>query len=183
MIATEAPYPEMSLSSPDVSTIRTYELWKSTRQPRYRFTVPAAMHPALAQFDIIHEIFTHLSTAPLRGHSTTIASTLRPQEYWCEESLRSTVARCQWVTISSIHALRSLSLTCKAFSEPALDELWAAPPGGLYTLLRLLSNFKLLFPENFLENDMCYVSFILLLRGSWWLTLRSLFLAYRRADS
>ena len=147
MIATEAPYSEM-------------------RQPRDRFTVPVAMHPALAQFDIIHEIFTHLSTAPLRGHSTTIASTLRPQEYWCEESLRSTVARCQWVTISSIHALWSLSLTCKAFSEPALDELWAAPPGGLYTLLRLLSNFKLLFPENFFENDMCYVSFILLLRGS-----------------
>ena len=117
------------------------------------------MHPALAQFDIIHEIFIHLSTAPPKGLSTPLASSLRPQEYWCKESLRYTVLGCKAVTIESIHALRSLSLTCKAFSEPALDELWAAPPGGLYTLLGLLSNLKLLLPGTVDTYDICYVSF------------------------
>ena len=35
--------------------------------------------------------------------------------------------------------LLNSALTCKTFSETALDELWAAPRGGLYAVLRLLS--------------------------------------------
>ena len=139
------------------------------------------MHIALTQIDVIHEIFTHLSTAPLRGRSTLV-STLRPHEYWCEGSLRSIVPRCDVVTVRSVCALRNLALTCKVFSEPALNELWAAPPGGLYTLLGLLSNFKLFFPEHpyAFDTEVHYVSSLTPLYGSCLPTFRSLFLAYRR---
>ena len=104
------------------------------------------MHRALTQLDICHEIVRHLSISPIPVRLQV--STNRRHQFWkkndsnrldgCSENHGETTA---------LKALRCLALTCKAFCDLALDELWAAPPGGLYTVLSLLSNFTCVYNQ------------------------------------
>lgn len=92
--------------------------------------------------DILLEVFGHLSIA-----QSIFASSLLPHHYywgplpsaeWKEAMEDST--KHQMMCISERRqALLNSALVCKAWHEPALDELWAAPRGGLYAILRLLS--------------------------------------------
>ena len=104
------------------------------------------MHPALATHDILVEIFNYLS---ISENTPTISSAARPCEYWAPRNRRIKLQR--GPVQESVHrdhvtiqrqTLYSLALTCSAFSELALDHLWAAPAGGLYTVFGLLSGFK-----------------------------------------
>ena len=111
----------------------------------------SVMHVALTQYDIVHEICSHICLAP---NPTTLESALRPYDYW---SPGTRLRGCDKALADAFHTLRNLAVTCKTFSGPALDELWAAPPGGLYTVLGLLPSFKLWYPEDITE-DTYYVS-------------------------
>ena len=100
------------------------------------------MHLALTKDDIIIEIFGHFS---LIQRPPTLESTLRTYQYWRPVATSPEFySHCSWAeddTAVNRQTLHSLALTCKAFSQHALNELWTAPLGGLYSLLSLLSSF------------------------------------------
>ena len=109
------------------------------------------MHNALEIEDILVEIFRQLS---LVQNPPTISSA-RPHEYWAPGINRKVQA--SYVaendenesyedpeTTARRKTLYSLARTCKMFSDPALDQLWAAPAGGLYTVLGLLPSIKVI---------------------------------------
>ena len=99
------------------------------------------MHPALTKDDIIVEILEHLA---LIQRPPKLDSALRTSRYWrppaTSPELFTSCAEDD-IAICKRHALHSLALTCKAFSAHALNELWAAPLGGLYSVLKLFSSF------------------------------------------
>ena len=102
-------------------------------------------HPALMKYDILLEIVRcfSLMEPPYDSHAR------RDNRYWGppqpeqDENKKDNDSflgadGTDWV---KRRTLARLALTCKAFSEPALDELWAIPRGGLYSLLHLFSVF------------------------------------------
>lgn len=92
--------------------------------------------PLASNYDVLAEIFKHLSiTKPFDITSR------RTYRYWGPQPIDP------WMNDKEIAALNegrktllSAALSCKMISSIALDELWAAPRGGLYALLSLLSN-------------------------------------------
>ena len=104
------------------------------------------MHPALLIDEIVTEILRNLSPTrltPSQGHSPSRL----PSWYW--KPRRQTFAPSPVVDVpepddeilASIHTLHSLSVSCRSLSERALDELWASPQGGLYSIFSLFSSF------------------------------------------
>ena len=100
-------------------------------------------HPALTNYDILFEIVQQFSLVR-RPYDVSIT---RSAAYWGPPHPVIDDNQFNWER-SYTHPmeqerrmLASLSLTCRALSELALDELWAAPCGGLYTLLRLFPAF------------------------------------------
>lgn len=94
-------------------------------------------HHALLDPDVLAEIFSHLSlvTSPLDVEQ-------RRPSYWGPiELTRDSELQYNDSSMTKRHTLASAALTCKAFSEHAVTHLWAAPRGGLYTLLSLCSTF------------------------------------------
>ena len=112
-----------------------------------------ATSTALSQCDIILEIIRHLTPARVydmedRQHTRFWSPGFREQ-YWYGE----TDAKARRV------ALARLARTCRAFSEHALNVLWAAPPGGLYTVLSLLSAFEYTEETSTPRNQLVSFSF------------------------
>ena len=100
-------------------------------------------HSALTNYDVLLNIFRQFALVQ-RPYNV---NTARSNVYWGPPHPAIDDNVFNWER-SYTHpmeverrALVSLSLTCRAFSELALDELWSAPYGGLYALLRLFSAF------------------------------------------
>ena len=103
----------------------------------------STFHRALTNYDVLVEILGYFSLLdPAQDLDRR-----RPNSYWGpvhrtkdhaidvvdpRDTIPSPVKRM---------TLASLALTCRRFSKLACDHLWAAPRGGLYTLLGLLSAF------------------------------------------
>ena len=111
-------------------------------------------------YDVFAEIFSHLSVVdrPLTTESR------RPSSYWAPRArsygdsnayphldrLKQAEARYESPLSANEEAsirlrrstLASAALVCKTFADIALAELWAAPPGGLYSILGVLPAFK-----------------------------------------
>ncbi|PIL23024.1 hypothetical protein GSI_14331 [Ganoderma sinense ZZ0214-1] len=100
-------------------------------------------HRALTNYDILLSIFRQFALVQ-RPYDV---NTNRPNAYWgpSHPVLNDNIFNCErsytYPMEEERKTLLSLSLTCKAFSELALSELWSAPYGGLYALLRLFSSF------------------------------------------
>lgn len=118
----------------------------NVQSPSIGISSSTGMNAALTNDYIIYEIFGHLS---LIQKPFTFDTALRPHWYWRPRERLWSVkgpmtefpAAKDDETSVRRRALHSLALTCRSFSERALDELWAAPQGGLYTALGLLSGF------------------------------------------
>ncbi len=76
--------------------------------------------------DIIWEILQHLSLVPERPEDFHLQQL---DDYYKLERLHR-------------RTLASAALTCKAFSEPASQALWAVLPDGLLPLMHTFSNFR-----------------------------------------
>ena len=88
-------------------------------------------------YDIIVEAFRHFSII-----NPVVPSSRRHHQYWGPNRIypRTEEEREDTRVINEKRrTLLAAALTCKTLSEIALDELWAAPRGGLYAFLRLLS--------------------------------------------
>ncbi|KAI0687586.1 hypothetical protein C8Q76DRAFT_803525 [Earliella scabrosa] len=100
-------------------------------------------HRALTNYDVLVEIFGYFS---LLDPAKRLGRR-RPNSYWGPVHRTRDhpvdVADPRDAIPPSVRrtTLASLALTCRSFSELACDHLWAAPRGGLYTLLSLLSAF------------------------------------------
>ncbi|KAH9911056.1 uncharacterized protein BXZ73DRAFT_82999 [Epithele typhae] len=81
-------------------------------------------HPLL-KYDILVEVFSNIEISGQDGWPY----------YWGADAYSG-------VKGEGSTTLARAARVCKAFSNPALDELWAAPCGGLYTLLHLLSALR-----------------------------------------
>ena len=108
------------------------------------------MEVALRTDDILIEIFSHLSVVE---HPTTFSTATRTYHYWAPRDKEMARIMRNYTIESGMNsdeiatrrkALYGLAVSCKAFSEHALDQLWAAPAGGLYTVFSLLSGFTAL---------------------------------------
>ena len=83
------------------------------------------------------EIHSYFSLAP--RPVSLVQSCKRSYQYW---GPRFGTDGPHDKTMEKMRALRSMALTCTYFTDRALDELWAAPPGGLYTVCGLISTFR-----------------------------------------
>ena len=94
-------------------------------------------HSAQLNYDILSEIFRHFSiTKPF------ITASGRHHRYWGPCPIDSLVLDCKREALEVDEKRKTLinaALVCKAFADVALNELWAAPRGGLYAVLNLLS--------------------------------------------
>ena len=92
----------------------------------------------VSNYDILFEILGNLSIAgPLDPTSRPAYNHWGPQH-------PSDISRTNKnETGIRRRALFSTALSCKSVSPIALDHLWTAPLGGLYAVLRLLSNLVL----------------------------------------
>ena len=100
-------------------------------------------HPALSNYDILFEIVQQFALVrrPYDVKFTRSNAFWGPPHPVIGDSIFTWERSYTHPMEEERKTLASLSLTCRAFSEPALDELWAAPFGGLYVLLRLFSAF------------------------------------------
>ena len=95
-------------------------------------------HSVLSNYDLLVHIFSNFSIV----HPFTIASR-RQYRYWGPQPLdawREELKREYEKLEENRSTLFNSALSCRAMSEVALDELWSAPRGGIYAVLRLLSN-------------------------------------------
>ena len=129
-----------------VNAFRVRSLSTSSQSSPYLFTV--AMQSILSNYDVLLEIFSNLRIVKPFDIPQSEQLTPRPYAYW-GPSVRREVLHRQYPEKEANEererrgALFNAALVCKTFSEIALDELWAAPLGGLYTVLSLLSNVKI----------------------------------------
>ena len=88
-----------------------------------------ASHSLISNYDVLLRIFSNLTLA-----KPAMITSRRPHNFWGPDTRRKDD------DYETRTTLLSAALACKTLSDIALDELWAAPRGGLYTVLRLLSN-------------------------------------------
>ncbi len=80
--------------------------------------------------DIIREILQYFSLVP--GRPKDFSGKLKLRQPNDDDELEGLHRR----------TLASAALTCKAFSEPASQALWAVLPNGLLPLMHTFSNFR-----------------------------------------
>ena len=111
-------------------------------------------------YDIIVEAFRHISII-----NPVVPSSRRHHQYWGPNRIypRTEEEREDTRVINEKRrTLLAAALTCKTLSEIALDELWAAPRGGMYAFLRLLSVYSVRttkdVSEEVSDGSDCHVS-------------------------
>ena len=96
------------------------------------------MHPALSVHHVLVEILSHLSPISFQQNPHILPVSNTSPLSRLPKSIRPFVVQSEHYYEKQC-TLKSLALTCKTISGPALDLLWEAPPRGIHSLLELFA--------------------------------------------
>ena len=96
------------------------------------------MHPALSVHHVLVEILSHLSPISFQPNPQILPVSNTSPRNRSPKNIGTFVVESEH-RHEKQRTLKSLALTCKTISGPALDLLWEAPHRGMHSLLELFA--------------------------------------------